>query len=126
MDSLMIMTRANYPNPQAYVLRWLVAKYLAENNPTLQIDLFGWFPEPAHDAYPKFLKALHARINTRGDVNQPHMGRKYSREYQNAQMGDCLDIRRNLTQRMLIHERQLRTPEMRRRYDHLVTHHWEL
>lgn len=122
----MIMTQTNYPNPQAYVLRWLIAKYYAEYAPSTLIDPFDWFPEPARDAYPKFLKALHARINTRGDVNQPHRGRKYSKEYQDALMGDCLDIRRHLTQRMIIHERQLRTPEMRRRYDHLVTHSWEM
>ena len=120
------MTRANYPNPQAYVLRWLVAKYYAENTPSTLIDLFGWFPEPARYAYPKFLKALHARINTRGGLDLTHMGRKHSKEYQDALMGDCMDIRRHLTQRMIIHERQLRTPEMRRRYDHLVTHHWEI
>ena len=90
----MIMTRANYPNPQAYVLRWLVAKYYAENAPSALIYLFGWFPEPPHYASPKFLKALL--------------------------MGDCQDIRRHLTQRMIIHERQLHTPEMCRRYAHVI------
>lgn len=122
----MIITRANYPDPQGYVLRWLVAKYFAQNAPTAQIDLFGWFPEPASRAYEKFITSLHARINNRGGVNQPWMGRKYSDEYQNAMTGDCLDIRRCLQNKMILHEHQLRTREMRRRYDHLVTHSWEL
>lgn len=120
------MTRAHYPNPQAYVLRWMVAKYLAEINPTLQIDMFDWFPEPVSRTYEKFTRALHARINSRGCVNQPWMGRKYSDEYQDNLMGDCLDIRRCLANQMILHEHQLRTREMRQRYDHLVTHHWEL
>jgi hypothetical protein len=121
----MIMTRENYPNPTGYVKRWKWVKEIAKANPRQQVNPFDWFPEDASSAYRRFTKALHARINTRGGLDQ-RKGRKYSEKYQNAIMGDCLDIRKHFATRMIIHEHHLRTKEMRKRYDHIVTHHWEL
>ena len=124
MGDMMNMTRANYPDAAAYCRKWRTLKRIAKTAPHLQVDPFRWFPERADDAYARFLKAMHARINSRGGIK--FEGRKHSDIYQTEQMRDCMDIRRNLTQRVIIHERHLRTPEMRRRYDHLVTHHWEI
>lgn len=121
----MIMTREHYPSPHAYVDRWKKVKQIAQETPKRQVDPFNWFPERADWSYRRFIKALHARINTRGGLDE-RKGRKYSKEYQDAVMGDCLDIRKHFATRMIIHERQLRTKEMRRRYDHIITHHWEL
>ncbi len=113
----MIMTRDNYPHAAAYCRKWRTLKHIARVAPDLQVDPFHWFPERADDAYAKFLKAMHARINSRGGIK--FEGRKYSDIYQTELLRDCWNIRRHATHRAIV--RQLMTPELRRRFEHVIT-----
>lgn len=49
--------------------------------------------------------------------------RKLDPDYQRAQLQDCLDIRSRTARRVRIGPRQLRTPELRRRFSDLITDH---
>ena len=113
----MIMTRDNYPHAAAYCRKWRTLKHVARVAPDLQVDPFHWFPERADDAYAKFLKAMHARINSRGCIK--FEGRKHSDIYQTEQMRDCWNIRRHAAHRVIV--RQIMTPELRRRFEHVIT-----
>ena len=69
-----------------------------------------------NDAYAKFLKAMHSRINSRGGIK--FEGRKHSEIYQTEQMRDCWNIRRHTAHRVIV--RQIMTPELRQRFEHVI------
>ncbi len=120
----MNITQANYPKAAAYCKAWRTAKTVAAESPRRRIQVFrGHFPVEASIAYEGFIDALHIRINKRGGVT--FTGRKHSEEYQNRLARDCYTVRDHATKRIIVRPRDLSTPDIARRFAHIVTHPWE-
>jgi len=110
------MSRDNYPKPAVYCHKWRQAISLpAGTKATL-----GWAGRELDAAGMRreFCNALDNRINHRAGLDHPR-GRKDDQDYQRHLFQDCLAIRANITQRIALH--QLQTPELRKRFSHLIT-----
>jgi hypothetical protein len=120
----MIMTQAHYPHARNYCRAWQAAKQAAATNPTAQITIFrGWFPEEARRVLAGFTDALHARINARGGIT--FAGRKQQDNYQHRLMHDCQVVRDHARIRLIVRPHDLSTPDVRRRFGHIITQPWE-
>ena len=67
----------------------------------------------------EFVRALEARIALK--AGRAPMGRKHTEEYQRAILQDSADLRRRVVHRVRVY--QLRTPELHRRFAHLLATH---
>jgi len=120
----MIMTKERYPHAHNYCQAWRAARQAATTNPTAQITVFrGWFPEEARHVLKGFVDALHARINARGDIT--FTGRKQQDNYQHRLMHDCQTVRDHARMHRIVRPHDLSTPEVRQRFEHIITQPWE-
>jgi len=120
----MNMTHANYPHPRTYCRAWRTAKQIAAKTPHRQIAVFrGWFFDEAARVYEGFIEALHARINTRGELQ--FVGRKYDDDYTRRLWQDCRLVRDHARMRRIVRPHDFSTQDVKRRFTHIITHLWE-
>lgn len=113
----MNMTRANYPNPGAYVTLWRRVKALPKSDAyILEADRRGW-GDSANTMKRRFHDAVHHRINRRGGLNM--FGRRWDEDYQTNLFRDQSALHGRLQRRIIV--RQFATDVVRRRFSHLLT-----
>jgi hypothetical protein len=115
----MNITHANYPHVSSYVAAWKKLNAIYKNNPESPVILDRYDGETtAKEAREKFIKAMHNRINSRG--NDSKRGKKDDYDY-------LMNLRRDFYKLKDIHNRirvyQFNTQEVRSRFSHLLSNY---
>ena len=110
----------NLPEAGAYVRAWKRGKRITAEGGRFAMDWAG--SDLTADQFNRKMRGyLDARINLRGgqmSLGGPLLARKGTAEYQISLWRDCRAVRDILTRRLRVY--QLETPEMRKRYGHLL------
>lgn len=80
-----------------------------------RVQAWGW-PETAARVKASMRERLHLKISSK--LSWYGVGRKWGDIYQTEQLRDCWRIRDKVTKRVRMY--QIMTPELRRRYQHLL------
>lgn len=94
------------------VLDWKVLRTLPDD---ARVKAWGW-PETAGRVKASMRERLHLKISSK--LSWYNVGRKWDDTYQRELLRDCWNIREKVTKRVRLY--QIMTPELRRRYQHLL------